>query len=443
VSPPAGLRRSLSQFDLTMIAIGSTIGSGIFLTPALITRTLVAPGWIAAAWLMGGLMALSGALTLSELGAMMPRAGGVYVYLSETYGGLAGFLYGWAYFLIVNTGGIAALALAFATYLGYLIPLGGAETLAAAIAGLVILTAINVAGVRAGGIFSDIFTSLKLIGIAGLILAAFTLGTPPHPLSLFGMPGGMPGSPAGGGLSGALAAALVGVFWSIGGWQHATYAAGEVKDPQRTLPRAMIVAAAAVTVLYLLTVVAYMFMLTGPEIAASSRLAADAMERVLGPIGGGAIALTVFVSTFGTAGIYTLTAPRIYYAMALDGVFFQGVGRLHPRFGTPYVAIITQSAWAIVLILFWGTFENLISYVVFTDWIFFALAGAAVPILRRRRPDAPRPYRTVLYPATPLFFVAGSVWFVANTLVSRTAEAAAGIGFLLLGVPVYYLWKKK
>ncbi|MGA9117748.1 MAG: amino acid permease [Bacteroidota bacterium] len=432
----ASLRRDLTLFDLTMISIGSTIGSGIFLTPALITRSLVSPGWIIMVWVLGGIMALCGALSFSELGAMMPKAGGIYVFLTETYGGLTGFLFGWSEFLVTNTGSIAALAIAFATYLGYLVPLGSSGLIITAIVGVVALTVVNVLGVKVGGVFSDIFTALKLLGIAGLIVAGLTLGSTGHidTSSPFGMPPG--------GLSSSIALALVGVFWSIGGWQHATFTGAEVKNPQRNLPRAMIIAAVVITLLYVLTVIAYMMLMTEPEIASSQRLAADAMERVLGTTGGAAIAFTVFISTFGTAGIYTLTAPRIYYAMALDGVFFEPVARLHARFGTPAVAIITQSIWAILLIAFWGTFENLISYVVFTDWIFFGLTGAAVIILRRKRPDFPRPYKTILYPFTPLLFAFGSAWFVINTLISKPAEAGAGILFLVLGVPVYYLWKK-
>lgn len=420
-----------------MIAIGSTIGSGIFLTPSLITRALVAPGWIAVAWLAGGTMALAGALTLSELGAMMPRAGGVYVYLSETYGQLWGFLYGWAYFLVVNTGGIAALALAFATYLGYLVPLGPLGLTGSAIVGVGIMTAINVAGVKAGGLVSDILTVLKLFGITILILVGMTRGSFAHidMAAPFAVPAG--------GLSGALAVALVGVFWSIGGWQHATYTSSEVRDPQRNLPRAMIIAAVSITVLYCLAAFAYMLLLTGPEIAASHRLAADAMERAFGSTGGIMIAAAVFISTIGTTGIYTMTAPRIYFAMAEDGLFFAAARRVHPRFGTPAYAILMQSAWVIVLILFWQTFENLISYVVFTDWIFFGLAGAAVLVLRRRKPDAPRPYKTVFYPITPILFTLGSAWFVLNTLFSRPAEACAGLAFLLAGIPVYFFWKKR
>ena len=430
------LRRELTLFDMTMIAIGSTIGSGIFLTPALVAHALPSAAWILGVWFAGGLIALAGALTLAELGAMMPGAGGVYVYLCEAYGGIAGFLYGWAYFLVVNTGGIAALSLAFATYLGYFLPLSPVMIKSAAIAGLLLVTAINIRGVKTGGIFSDIFTILKLGGIALLIVAGFAFGSRGRidlstPLVL-----------SGGSITGALSSAMVGVLWSYGGWQHASYAAGEAKDPLRTVPRAMVTGAIVVVVVYLLSNLSYLLLLPISEIGSSARLASDALQTVLGGAGAGVIAAAIFFSTFGTAGIYTLTAPRIYYAMASDGVFFSKVAELHPRFHTPSLAIMIQTSWAVLLILFWGTFENLISYVVFTDWIFFALAGAAVFVLRRRKPEVERPYRTPAYPITPLFFVAVSVWFVLNTLINRPEEAWAGIAFLLLGIPVFYIWKR-
>ncbi len=431
----AQLRRELSLFDLTMIAVGSTIGSGIFLTPSLIAHELQTPVWILLAWVAGGLMALSGALTLSELGAMMPEAGGIYVYLTRAYGSLAGFLFGWAYFLVVNTGGIAALGIAFATYLSYIVPLGSTGITLAAIIGIVILTAINVFGVKAGGVFSDIFTVLKLAGIAGLIIVGFGWGSP-STTDFTAAPGALPG-----GFSHAFSLAMVGVLWSIGGWQHATFTSAEAKNPQRDLPLAMILAAVIITLTYILTVVALLFLMTPTQMGASARPAADAVGFVLGGAGGTAIALAVFISTFGTTGIYTLTAPRIYYAMANDGLFFRKVAQVHPRYQTPAFAIVVQSVWAIVLIFFWGTFENLISYVVFTDWIFFAMAGASIFILRVKEPGAVRPYRTAGYPWTPLFFVAVSIWFIVNTFISRPDQAWAGIGFLALGMPVYYAWR--
>ncbi len=433
----AELRRSLTLFDMTMIAIGGTIGSGIFLTPSLIAHALPSPWLIMAVWVVGGLMAMAGALTFAELAALMPRAGGEYVYLTEAYGGLTGFLFGWAYFLVVNAGGLGALSVAFATYFGFFVPLGAVGAKAVAIAGLLLLTTINVLGVKAGAIFSDVFTVLKIAGIAALIAVGFALGSGSTTSFAFSA-GAIPG-----GLGTGLATAMVGVLWSTGGWQHATYASGEVVNPRRTLPLAMVIGTAAVTAIYLLVNVAYMFLMTPAEIAASPRVAADAVSRVLGTAGGSAISLAIFVSTFGVVGIYTLTAPRIYFAMANDGLFFARVAEVHPRFRTPAFAIVAQSLWAVVLILFWGTFENLISYVVFTDWIFFGLAAASVFVFRRRLPGAERAARVPLYPITPLFFVAMSAWFVAVTLVERPAQAWAGLAFLALGVPVYFYWNRQ
>ncbi len=431
----AELKRTLTLFDMTMIAIGGTIGSGIFLTPSTIAQYLPSPWMMLAVWVAGGAITLAGALTLSETSALLPGAGGIYVFLSKAYGDLVGFLFGWAYFVVVNAGGLGAISLAFATYLGFFVPMSPAATSAVAIAGLLLLTGINITGVKAGAIFSDVFTVLKLVGIAGLIVVGLALGSPST--ADFAGPVRLPE----GGLGNALALAMVGVLWSCGGWQHATFAGAEVKNPQRTLPLAMTIAAVAVTLLYLLTNTAYLFLLTPAQMASSPRVAADAVSTVVGPIGGTLISLAIFISTFGVAGIYTLTAPRIYYAMAADGLFFRKVAHIHPRFQTPAFAIGTQTLWAIVLILFWGTFENLISYVVFVDWIFFALAGFSVIVLRRTMPDAPRPYRVPGYPWVPLFFVATSVWFVVTTLFQKPAQAWAGVVFLGLGVPVYYYWR--
>lgn len=431
------LRQKLTSFDLTMIAIGSVIGSGIFLTPSLIAKALPSPMWILFVWTLGGIMALSGALSFAELGAMMPRAGGVYVYLAEAYGGLFGFLYGWIYFLVVNTGAIAALSIAFAMYVGYFITLSPLLIKIVAIAGIVFLMVINVRGVKAGAIFSDLFTVLKIAGIVGLIVIGIGWGT--GDVTDFSAPMGDLSN----GLGQALALAMVGVLWSCGGWHHATFTAAEAKNPQKSVPFAMIAGAIIITLIYVLTNIAYMLLLSPSQIAASPRVAADAMEVIVGPIGGSLIALAIFISTFGTAGIYTLTAPRIYYAMAKDGIFFHKVAKIHPKYHTPAFSIILQSLWAIVLILFWGTFENLISYVVFTDAIFFALTAAAVFVLRKQSPNVERPYRTWGYPLTPLIFIVIEVWFVLNALTEKPAQAGAGIGFLILGIPAYYFWQNK
>jgi APA family basic amino acid/polyamine antiporter len=431
------LKRALTSFDMTMIAIGAAIGSGIFLTPALVANALPSPLWILGVWLLGGIMALCGALTYAELGAMMPRAGGLYVFLSEAYGGLFGFLFGWAYFLVVNTGSLAALAIAFSTYFGFFIPLSEIGITIVAISGLTLVTILNVVGVKAGGIFSDVFTVLKLLGIAVLVFAGLGWGS--WNTTDFAQPLRLPE----GELSNALTLAMVSVLWSYGGWQHATFTASEAVNPQKTVPRALILGSAIIMLVYILANVAYMFLMPLADVADSPRVAADALTVVLGGFGGAFISLTIFISTFGTSGIYTLTAPRIYYAMARDGVFFKRVAEVHPRFRTPAYAILFQSAWAVVLILIWGTYEKLISYVVFTDWIFFGLAAASVFVFRRRMPNAERPYRTLGYPFTPLFFTGTSVWFVLNTFISKPQESWAGIGFLALGIPVYYFWKRR
>jgi APA family basic amino acid/polyamine antiporter len=432
----SALQQRLTLFDLTMIAVGSTIGSGIFLTPSLIAGSLGTPWTIMLVWIIGGLMALSGALTFAELGGSMPGAGGMYIYLKNAYGGLAGFLFGWAYFLVVNTGGIAALSVAFATYFGVFVPLSPIGLKIVAVAGIIVVTAINVRGVKTGGIFSDVFTILKLVGIVGLVLVGFLFGSvhrTDFTFSLF----------SDGFNSSMLAAAMVGVLWSYGGWQHATFASAEVINAKRTVPVSIILGATIVTGIYLLANGAYMFLLTPAEMADSSHVAADAVSTVLGSTGAAIIAAAIFISTFGTAGIYTLTAPRIYYAMSADGVFFRKLGEVHSRFATPANAIILQSLWASMLVLFWGTFENLISYVVFTDWIFFGLTAASIFVFRRKIPPGERPYSTLGYPITPIIFVGMAAWFVFNTLIEKPEQACAGLGFLAIGVPVYWYWKRK
>ncbi|MCB9236061.1 MAG: amino acid permease [Bacteroidia bacterium] len=441
----SGLKQKLSLFDLTMIAVGSTIGSGIFLTPAEIATDLPAPFLIMAAWALGGLIALTGALTYAELGTRLPQAGGVYVYLREGFGPLTGFLYGWANLTVINTGSIAALAVAFSYYLGYLAEIlwpglevtGQIETVIA-ISGIVLVTLVNLPGVKTGGWFSNLFTVLKLLGILGLIVIGLGLGEPGN-VEWQGK------SPEGGsfGLVAGFFAALVGVFWSYGGWQHASYLAGEAKNAARNVPRAMVIGALIITATYLLTNLAFFALLPVNEIAGAERVAATAAERILGTPGGILIAGLIFLSTFGTTGIYTLTAPRIYWAMAQDGIFFKGLAQLHPRFGTPVNAILIQSALAIVLILAWGTFGNLIKYVVFTDWIFITLAAITIFIFRRREPNLQLTYRTPLYPAVPLFFIGVSTGFIVATLISEPVQALAGLGLLGLGALAYLFWKKQ
>ncbi len=431
----AELERKLSTFDLTMIAIGSMIGSGIFLTPSIVAQNLPSPLWMLAAWVVGGILALSCALTLTELAGMFPSAGGMYVYLTKAFGRQIGFLFGWAYFVVVNTGGIAALSIAFASFIGAFVDLGPVGTQVTALAGLAALTTMNVLGIRFGKVFSDTFSLLKLAGIVALIVVGFTMGSSEN-IGSFSMT-----SPES--MSGAFAAAMVGVLWAYGGAQHASFTAGDAKNPTKSVPLAILVGTLIVTVVYLLANIAYMLLLPVSDIAGSTRLAADAMKAALGPTGERIMALTIFISILGSLGIFTLTAPRIYFAMANDGLFFRRVAEIHPRFHTPAFAIIVQSAWAAVLILFYGTFEKLISYVVFVDWIFFGLTGAAVFVLRRTLPDIPRPYKTFGYPVTPAIFVGSSLWFVINTLIDKPEQAIAGLIFLGIGMVIYRYWDKR
>ncbi len=420
-----------------MIVIGSIIGAGIFMTPSAIAQELQSPGLVIFVWLLGGVMALCGALTYAELGALMPEAGGVYHYLTQAYGGLWGFLYGWTYFLVVNTGGLAAISLVYSTYLGYFVHLSPIGIKAAAAIGIALLTLVNYFGVKAGGTFATLFTGLKVLAIAGLIVLGFVLGkgqgsplSPLVPLSI------------GGRLGSALAMAMVGVLWSYGGWQHATFLAGEAKNPKRSLPFSIIGGTIVVVLAYVLVNIVYLHLLRVSEIASSQRVAADAAERFLGPLGGMLISVAIIISTLGTAGIYTLSAPRIYFAMARDGVFFKKAAYVHPKYHTPTFSILFQSAWAIILI-FSGSFLQIITYAIFGDWIFFALTAGTVIVFRKKLKSAERPYRTLGYPYTTLFFILVATWFVVNTLITSPLQSLAGLALIALGIPVYSYWVRR
>ncbi len=430
------LKKDLRLYGLTMVAIGSCIGSGIFLTPSQIASYLPSPLWILIAWALGGIITLTGALTFAELGSLFPQAGGVYVYLKEAYGELFGFLYGWAYLLVITSGANAALSIACAYYLAFVFPLGDSGVKIAAIGALGIVTAVNILRVRAAEIFTNVFTGLKLFGIAAVIVIGLVWGKAKVVFSQ------AEASSSSGDLIAAFGLALIGVLWSYGGWQHASFVAGEARDAKRTIPRAMILGALIVAVVYLLTNVAYLFMLPVDALAASNSLAADAVSTIL-PFGGVLIALLIAISTFGTLGIYTLSAPRIYYAMSRDGLFFKKLSWVHPRFRTPVNAILIQSSWAVVLLLFWRTFEDLITYVVFTDWIFFGLTAIGIFIFRRKLKDHPRPYRTLGYPVVPLIFVSITFLFVLNSLIERPLHAWAGLILMALALPVFFTFRKR
>lgn len=418
-----------------MIAVGACIGSGIFRSPAEIAAEIPNHSLILIIWLIGGVIALTGALTFSELGGMFPKSGGVYVYLREAYGDMAGFLYGWVILLVINTGALAALAITFADYMTYFVPLNEMGKVFLAVATIAGLTALNIRGVNISQIFASVFTSLKLLAIVGIIIAGFVFYDPAKvnlDFSLNETPEHLVSS---------MLLALIGVLWSFGGWHHASYLSGEAIDAKRNVPKAMIYGVLIVTVTYVLVNLSYMMLLPLPEIVASEKIAGDAVEQVVS-FGGKLVAIIIAISIFGTIGIYTMTAPRIYFAMAKDGVFFPKLAYVHPKYGTPIYAMLVQAIWAIFLLFVWGSFGNLITYVTFMDIIFMSMAGFSIFIFRAKMKDRERPVRALGYPIVPLVFFSISVAFVLSTLLERPIQAVAGLVVLGLGYPFYVYFKK-
>lgn len=432
------LQQKLTLYGLVMIAVGSCIGSGIFVTPAQIAHAVPNASLVLAVWALGGVIALSGALTFSELGGMFPGSGGVYVYLKEAYGEMAGFLYGWVILLVINTGALAGLCVAFAEYMKIFVPDMGenAKTGVAALT-MLALTGINILGVNVSQGLSNFFTGLKLLSIGGIIVAGFVFYDPARVHIDFSLAENIPAH-----LPTAILTGLIGVLFSVGGWHHASYMAGEAIDAPRTVPRAMFLGVLIVTAMYLLINLAYLRLLPLETIAQSPRVAGDAMATVAS-WGGKAVAVAIALSIFGTISIYTMSAPRIYFAMARDGVFFRQLAFVHPRWRTPVVAMLVQVVWALaVLLYFRGLFDQIITFVTFLDIAFMGLAGAAVFVLRRKQKDTPRPVRAWGYPIVPLVFVLISAAFAGNTLLERPGQALPGLGLLAVGVVVFFLLKK-
>jgi APA family basic amino acid/polyamine antiporter len=426
------LRKDLTFFGLTMVAIGSCVGSGIFITPHEIASHLPSGGHMLLVWALGGVISLTGALTFSELAGLFPKTGGVYQYLKEAYGEVFAFLYGWCILLVVTSGAIAALSIAFAEYLNFFLDFGPGGKMVVALFTIVTITLANIFGVRISQLFSNFFTVTKLVGIALIIGIAFILGTISfeQATQITEVKD----------LESSFSLALIGVLWSYGGWHHASYLAGETRNANKVIPKAMMLGTLVVTVVYLLCNLAYLFILSVDEIAAEKAVAAEAIGRVLS-WGGPLMAILIAISVFGTASIYTLTAPRIYYRMASDGVFFSLFGKIHTKYKVPVWAIVLQSGWAVVLLIFWGTFSNLIGYVVFTDWLFMLLAGVSIFIFRYRKKKDERPVKAWGYPVTPIIFCGIVTWFIYKILALEPLQAWAGLLLLAVGFPVYYAFK--
>jgi APA family basic amino acid/polyamine antiporter len=435
VEPPK-LLRALGLWETSAIVVGIMIGTAIFLVPAEITREVGSPRAALAVWLVGGLLSLFGALSFAELAAMLPQSGGQYVFLREAYGPLVSFLCGWSFFVAAQTGGISVLAVGFAEYLRELVALSPWQQKAAAAAPIALFTVINYRGVREGGTVQSILTGLKVAAIVGLVILAFLL--------VKGKPGGLVSLPLPKGSSflASFGVALVAALWAYEGWNTCTFAAGEVKRPERNLPLALIFGTSAVILLYLGLSLVYYRVLTVPEVAESTRVAADSAVRILGRSGSLLVTWVIIISTLGAINGSVLAAPRVYYAMAKDGLFFRWCAAVHPRFHTPHLALLLQGALAMLLVLL-GTYDQLFTYVIFAAWVFYALAAFAVIVLRRKMPGLPRPYRVWGYPVVPVVFVLATAWFLVNMLLERPAEAGGGCLILVAGIPVYFIWKRR
>ena len=444
------LVRGLGVWDGVLLTVGSVIGTGICLVSSDIAKVLPHGGMLLLVWLAGGLLSLTGALTYAELGAMFPRAGGIYHFLKEAYGPLPGFLYGWACFLVMMSGGIAAIAVGFGEYLGAFFPfsstsnvlvsqtigswtwiLSGVQVMA--VAAILVLTAVNHFGLKQGAAVQNLMTVLKI----GAILAVAVLGFLVPAKSTLGLTAPLPAS----GLLAAFGIAMIAALWTYDGWYGLTFSAGEMKNPGRSLPLGLIGGTAIITGLYLLINFVYLRAMPVEKMANESRIGEAAAALLLGPVAGQWLAAAVVVSTFGCLAATILYSSRIYQPMAEDGLFFRALSRIDPVTHVPARSLWAQSLWAVVLTLS-GSYSQLYTYSVLVTLLFHVLAGAAVFVLRRSRPAAPRPYRVWGYPLVPIAFLAAMAVLLINTVVERPVESLLGLGLVALGLPAY-VWLRR
>ncbi len=416
------------------MVVGTIIGASIFVQPAEITGRVPSVAGVFAVWAVSGVLTLLGALACAELASVFTRSGGVYVYLSEIYSPALGFLWGWAMFWSMHSGIIAALAMIVARYLAYMVPLGDGGIKAVAVGSILLLSAVNYAGVRQGSRVQALFTLIKLLAVALIIVAGFILGA------------GLPEHFAAGAAEKGRAAprefllALVAGLFAYGGWHMVTYSSEESVDPERNIPRALVAGTLIVTVCYVALNAVYMYILPLEVVASSTRIAADAADAVLGFGGGAFMSVLVMFSTLGSLSGIVLSGPRVYYSMARDGLLFRWAGRIHPEFQTPHNAIAMQAVWASVLV--WtGSYRSLFTRVVYTEWIFFGLMAYGIFVLRRR--GVKGAYRSPGYPVLPALFVLSSFGIVINQILSEPGESLAGLALVAAGLPVYHLWQRR
>ena len=435
------LPRVLSLWDVIMIVVGGVIGSGIFLTPSEIAAAVPAPLLMLAVWVVGGMFTFFGAVAFAELGSALPEAGGIYVYLREAYGPLLSFLFGWTLFLVIDSGAMATLAVAFSDkMLPRFVDMTPLTKKLVAAGFVAFLGAVNYVGVRWGSRLQNLLTYIKTAAIGIVVVAVFFFTKGHGQAKNFVEPGPGPFSFP---LLGAFGVGLVASLWAYKGWESATYSAGEVKNPRRNLPLGILIGTVTCIVLYVLANLAYLYVLPVDRIAASEgRVALDAMEIVTSPFGASLIAFLILFSILGAANQTILCSPRVYFAMARDGMFFKKIAECHPKFLTPHVSILAMSVWSILLTLT-GSFKQLFTYVIFGEWVFFGLTVAAVIILRKKRPDLERPYRTWGYPVTPVLFVLAALYVAFASLLSAFWNAMAGLLIICLGIPAFLYWKRK
>jgi len=436
MSAPAshGLVRRLGVFDATMLVMGGIIGSGIFVTPAEVARHVDTPLLIVGVWILGGLVALAASFVYAELAARRPEVGGQYAYLRDAYGPMPAFLYGWALLLVIQSGGMAAVAITFARYLGNLIQLPISDSLVA-VAVLALLTFINCLGVRSGSNVQSALMVLKILAIAALVLVGFLFA----PAAMTQPEGAYSGSMS---TLAAIGAALTPVMFSYGGWQTSSFVAGEMRNPQRDLARGLLLGVAGVVILYTSVAFVCVHALGPAGLAASKTPATDVMRLALGDRGATFIAIGIAISALGFLSQGMLTAPRVYFAMAEDGLFFKSVAQVNSTTRVPVVAILLQGVAAAAIALS-GTFSQILSYVVSVDFIFFGLTGAALFVFRRRDPDQPVAFKVPLHPLTTFLFVAACVLTVVATVWNSLANSLIGYAILLAGIPACLYWQRK
>lgn len=432
VTPPDNstgdvLRREIGLLDATTIVISGIIGGGIFFTPATVAQHLLSATWIIVAWCAGAVVAFAGALTFAELGSRFPHAGGHYVYIRDAFGRLPAFLYGWMLLLIIATGALASLALAFAGYVSAFIPMSPTEQRVFGAATIVLLSAINILGVKPGARTTTLLTVIKVLGLGVLIVWGLAV---PHSRSVaaFGP------SPA---LLAGLAAALVPISFTYGGWQQLNFVAGEVKDAQRKVPAALALGVGVVALIYVGANLVYLRALQPEGMAQSTAIAQSAAQVLFGDVAARAITVLIAISILAFSNVVVMVTPRVFYAMARDGVFFKRLAEIHPRFGTPAKAILLQGAWAVLLVII-GSIGVLVNGVVFADWIFFGLGAASLFVFRRREPrrDA---FRTPGYPIVPIFFVLAAVVAVGSAVATYPRESLFGVIMLASGCVFFWL----